>query len=83
MNITNDSYESLVIGGEEEIRTLETRYGLRDFQSRALDQLRDFSKVVFGAVSDSLDIIPQYFYKINTKIDFFENREEFAIYGAR
>lgn len=25
MNITNDSYESLVIGGEEEIRTLETR----------------------------------------------------------
>ena len=30
-------------GGEGEIRTLEPISGLRDFQSRALDQLRDFS----------------------------------------
>ena len=43
MNITNDSYESLVIGGEGEIRTLEPFYRLHDFQSCALDQLRDFS----------------------------------------
>ena len=33
----------LFYGGEGEIRTLEPISGLRDFQSRALDQLRDFS----------------------------------------
>ncbi len=32
-----------LFGGEGEIRTLERCYPLRDFQSRALDQLRDFS----------------------------------------
>ena len=36
-------------GGEGEIRTLDPCYGLRDFQSRALDQLGDFSKLfAFG-----------------------------------
>ena len=36
-------------GGEVEIRTLEAFYGLRDFQSRALDQLGDFSELNFNA----------------------------------
>ena len=36
-----------LFGGEGEIRTLERCYPLRDFQSRALDQLRDFSTVRF------------------------------------
>ena len=33
------------VGGEGEIRTLEPSYRLHDFQSCALDQLGDFSKV--------------------------------------
>ena len=54
-------------GGEGEIRTLELCYQLRDFQSRALDQLGDFSKLLFA----SLYIIPHTFLKINTYIEIF------------
>ena len=35
-----------LFGGEGEIRTLEPFYRLHDFQSCALDQLGDFSKVI-------------------------------------
>ncbi len=39
----------LFVGGEGEIRTLELFYQLRDFQSRALDQLGDFSLLLFAS----------------------------------
>lgn len=43
--LRNISFLCSFYGGEGEIRTLEPCYGLRDFQSRALDQLGDFSKL--------------------------------------
>lgn len=47
--LRNISFLCSFYGGEGEIRTLEPCYGLRDFQSRALDQLGDFSKLfAFG-----------------------------------
>ena len=49
------------IGGEGEIRTLELCYQLRDFQSRALDQLGDFSVLLTTSI-----IIAQLKRKINT-----------------
>ena len=51
-------------GGEGEIRTLEPISGLHDFQSCALDQLRDFS-VLLATVS----IISCFFLFVNIKIE--------------
>ena len=50
-------------GGEGEIRTLEPSYRLHDFQSCALDQLGDFSLLLFA----SLYIVPHIFTKIKDK----------------
>ena len=47
--LRNISFLCSFYGGEGEIRTLEPCYGLRDFQSRALDQLGDFSIAVSSA----------------------------------
>ena len=54
-----------LFGGEGEIRTLEPCYRLRDFQSRALDQLGDFSLLLLA----SLYMIPQLQVKIKYYIE--------------
>ena len=56
-----------IFGGEGEIRTLEPCYRLHDFQSCALDQLGDFSKVI-------LYLLCKYI------TSFFKNQGFFEIY---
>lgn len=59
-----------LIGGEGEIRTLEPISGLHDFQSCALDQLRDFS--VSCSFHNGM-IIPFFEAFVNSK---FEKNEK-------
>ena len=68
------NYKAFCVGGEGEIRTLEPCYRLHDFQSCALDQLGDFSKIylIFYIVCISdLCIISQVFIKIKSFFAFF------------